>query len=384
MLFASAALQERAREGPMHTSRARRPGLRAVAAALGCAGILAGGCEAEDAGGFTPFTNALPDVGALHYAFPDVETASGTEASSVGVQAAPLVGAESELYAAARDATKAVNRGIDAYLVAAQRVMRNLTPRRVSENRVVWRGVAPNALDEDLLVVQRADDGHFEYVLWSRDLVRANADWRFRLYGSTTPLDGARRGRGVLWVDLENDHLPATRGKVLALWENLRDRKEVAVTFFAATTDEGAPPRTRSFIFQRSGGGNLMAFGPELMDVHDTPDRTALEEVRLLTRWTSGGAGRSDATVTAGDVAANGYAVLFRTECWRSPDHAVRYEATAVRARTSTGAGPLEVVREDGDRGACPLAEPETAVVPPIGEVPEEPPLPPEANEPTP
>ncbi|PKN53970.1 MAG: hypothetical protein CVU56_29045 [Deltaproteobacteria bacterium HGW-Deltaproteobacteria-14] len=355
-----------------------------MAVALGCAALLAAGCESDGETGITPWREALPDLGALYYAFPDVDAATAAEASAPGVQAAPLVGAESELYAAGRDATKTVNRAIDAYLVAAQRVMRNLTPRRVSDSRVVWRGIAPNALDEDLLVVQRADDGHFEYALWSRDQVRAEAQWRFRLYGSTTPVDGARRGRGVLWVDLEGDRLPGTRGKVLALWENLRNKKEVAVTFFAATTDEDAPARTRSFIFQRSDSGNLMAFGPELVDVHDTPDRAALEEVRLLTRWTSGGSGRSDATVTAGDVAARGYAVLFRTECWASPDHAVRYEATAVRARTNAGAGPLQVLKEDGDRAACPLAEPETAVVPSIGDEPEEPALPPEASEPTP
>ncbi|TNF33775.1 MAG: hypothetical protein EP329_07950 [Deltaproteobacteria bacterium] len=362
----------------MNAPRARRPRLRALATALACA-ALAGGCEPDGGDTLTDFENAVPDVSALHYAFPDVDT-TAISTTGLGLEAAALVGGESELYTAGRDATRAVNRALDAFLLNMERVLRHLTPERVSADRVVWRGIAPNSLDEDLFVMQRADDGHFEYSLWSRERLRPDAEWRFRLYGSTTPIDGPRRGRGALWVDLESDRLASTRGKVLALWENLPNRREVAVTFFSATTDD-APARTRSFIFTRTDAGSLMAYGPEIMDIHDDPAKDALEEVRLLTRWNSRGIGRSDATVTGGDVATGGYAVLFRTECWQSPGHEVTYEGVAVRPRTDAGAGPLELVKEDGDRATCPLADPETAVVPPVGTEPEPPALPPEASE---
>jgi len=364
----------------MNARRAELPGLRPLVAALACA-ALAGGCEGED-DEFTAWENAVPDLTALHYAFPDVET-STLDVADVGLQTAPLVGEESELYAAGRKATRAVNRGLDAFLLAIARVTRNIEPRRVSQDRVVWRGVAPASADEDLFVMKRAEDGHYEYMLWSRDRVRPDAEWRFRLYGSTTPTDGRRRGRGALWVDLENDRVSTTHGKVLALWENLRERREVAVTFFSATTDE-EPARTRSFIFTRTDAGSVMAYGPELVDINDDPEKDALEEVRLLTRWNAQGVGRSDATATGGDVTANGYAVVFLTECWESPSHAVTYEAAAARQRSTTGAGPLELLRESGDRASCPVADPETAVVPPIGDEPEEPPLPPEAQEASP
>jgi len=358
----------------------RWPGVAVVAAVA-----WLGGCDTPAGDEVAPFREALPDDEALLYAFPDTESVV-VEAEALEIAPAALVGDVSELWLAGRDTTRTVNRALSAFLSPIARLVRATEPTWASDARLVWRGVPAGSLDEDLLVVERAEDGHFEYTLWSRDRIRPLAEWRFRAYGSTTPGAGARRGRGVMWVDLDADRNARSHGKVLALWERAAARREVAIAFYAASPDDAeTPARTKSFLFAREADGRgTLAFGPELVDVHDDPARTALEEVRVLTRWTAEGRGRSDAAITGGDVATAGNALLLRTECWRTPDHTTTYEATQGRKRTATGPGPLVLVDEDGERASCGFAEPEAPVLPALGDEPVAPALPPEAADPTP
>lgn len=346
----------------------------ALAAAVG---LAAAGCDADGGDDATAaFIDALPTEDTLLFAFPTAGGVTVVDAALDGValQAAAL-GEPSALHEAMRGTARAVNRALLEILTPLSGAIATTAPIEQSAARRVWEALGPGGLDVYRLVVTRADDGHFDFELWSRDAASAgDAAWRGRVFGSTTP--GARRGRGrgALWIDLDADRRPATRGKVLAVWSARGEVRDVEVSFFGATLDAAADhPRTTRFTFHRDGDRGRMAYGPDLVNIHQRPNRDAPETVTALSRWDGAGHGRTDLVARGGDLRLDDMAVLVVSECWAPPGFGVDFDQTAAER---TPSGPLEVLKSHGDPEACIFREPELVTLPEVGVEPTPPPPP--------
>jgi len=363
------------RGSPTQRRRPPRGSGPLVAAALSALAwvSLTTSCDADPAIGVpADFGRALPDDGLLLFAFPDA-LGVGVPVDAIGVEAASLLGEPSGLHRAARVTSTHVNRALREVVRPLIRARDALPARRDAPDRVVWEGAPAEGRDVHRLVVERAADGQFVFGLWSRARDEESARWRPRVFGSTTPSAGARgRGRGAVWADLDEDGVDLTSGKVLALWSDLDGRREVDVSFFAATPDAGRiARRTMRYVFEDRAMGGRLAYGPQLVDIDDDPDRAALEEVTTLSRWSARGAGRTDAAARGGDLRGDQIAVQIRSECWSPPpDFDVVFAATYARR---VAQAELTVTHAEGERDACPFPQPEAVIVPPIEDEPEPP-----------
>lgn len=345
-----------------------------LAATLTAGALAGGGCDGDGGSDATvAFEEALPTEETLLFAFPTPGGVAIVDAALDGAEVhAAALGEPSALHETMRGTARAVNAALLEILKPLSSAMAATAPVEKTATRRVWEAVGPGGLDLYRLIVTRADDGHFEFQLWSRPVDEASggvaAGWRGRVFGSTTPGDRAGTGRGALWIDLEADRKPGTRGKVLAVWSSLGGVREVDVSFFAATLDATVDrARTTRFTFRRDADGGRMAYGPELVNVHQRADRDALEAVTVVSRWNSSGGGRSDLVARGGDLRLDNVAVLVVSECWIPPGFGVDFDQTAARR---TLAGELVVLQSHGEPSACLFPGPEIVALPEVGDEP--------------
>jgi len=330
-------------------------------------------CEDDDGDPLAPFRDALPDEATLALALPDED---GARASGVSLGAA--LGEPSVLRAHTARARRFVSETLGALLDS----YRELVARRPllrHGDRIVWWQRHPTLDIEHLLVMQREGRGHFTLSAWTRSGHRADrtAPWRFLLYGDLTPSDTLGDGRGALYLDLDNDNRPRTRGKLLVLFSAVDAERAMDVLAFAATADDGLAV-TAGYRFREHGGSGSFAFDAGLVDVHARPDRADEERVRVITRWTSDGRFRADFVATSDEVTGDGFRALVGTECWAAGRGVVLFES----ARALRALGPPVVLRADaGDLSACAAPRPVPPVLPEPTAPPEIPDAPPETGD---
>jgi hypothetical protein len=180
--------------------------------------------------------------------------------------------------------------------------------------------------------------------------------------------------RGSLWLDLDNDLHPRSRGKMLVLW-SLGEQRLLEVTVFNGTPDDDEVGRlTRTYRFEETKDGGTLTFDAGEVDVHLLPAKAGKERVRVAARWTRDApAYRADYAAIGPEVSRDGFRALLGGECWSPPDATVRYEQRLALPGNGSAAITLW---EEGDRGQCPYPAQEVPVVPAPGAEPA-PPTPP-------
>lgn len=337
------------------------------------------GCD-DDPGAVDPvdrFTEVLPDSELLALEVPGESDLAMTDAPLAIIEA-PLVGEPSSLRALTGSVRRYLRSLIDNLLDGVDR-MTATRPILRSEDRAVWHRRFVAEQHEKALVMQK-QDGHFAFSLWIRPLTAAGATpapWRFLSFGRLTPTE-TELGRGAMWIDLDNDRHPRSRGKMSVLWSLIGDRREIEVLVFDGTPDDGEIGRlTRSFRYLDGPDGGLLAFDAGEVDVHRSAERTGKERVRVFSRWNAARLMRADYAATGPEVRSDGFRVLIGSECWRPPEGDITYET---RVAVPLGDRPPLVQFERGDRQSCAFSTEEPPIVAPPGTPPTEPPPPEELD----
>jgi hypothetical protein len=337
---------------------------------LGVLGLLLvmSGCDAADAGK-DDLASALPTAELF-----DVSLPGEDDDGDLGVIDAPLLGTPSGVRDLARGVRKFLRLNLLNVLESIDRVLAS-NPLVDRADHAVWRLPSGDGLAQHAVVMRREDDGPIVVHVWIRS-ARANApanfsDWRFLMTGRIVRDTALGATRGVLWIDLDNDLKPRSRGKVMALWSLVGGRRTLEVVTYDGTPDDGEVARqTRSFRYEAGPGGGLLAFDAGKIDVHIDPRKPAEERVRVFVRWNDATQLRGDYSATGEEVKADGFRVLLGSECWVPPSAEVAYES---RLGLPLRGGEPVTLYDRGDRTACPFPEQEAPIVPPPGDAPVEP-----------
>jgi len=302
---------------------------------------------------------ALPDESIF-----EIELPGESEDGVMGRIDAPLIGRPSGMRDLVRGVRRFLGTSLRGFLDHIDRVTAT-RPALETPDRVLWRLRAPGGDKEYGVVLNRLGNGRIGLSAWLRP-VRTNGapvPWRFLMAGTMT--DAAGVARGSLWLDLDNDLHPRSRGKMLVLW-SLGARRLLEVTVFNGTPDDDEVGRlTRTYRFEATADGGSLTFDAGEVDVHLLPSKAGKERVRVAARWRNQDpAYRADYAAIGPEVARDGFRALLGGECWSPPDASIEYEQ---RLGLPGNGDPAVTLWEEGDRQRCPYPAQEVPIVPAPG-----------------
>lgn len=329
---------------------------RTLAAFLGCAMLTA--CGAVD--GDFDTKKVVPEDRAVTLAVPgnaELAAAAGTGKRH------DAVGQRAEFYAL----TYQISRTLNGHAIALLAVVRGVLafPATTSDgDKRVWGPYTPGGLEPNTFrfTAEKTAEDAYTFVLEARPRAStAEADFRTLLEGATEH-SGPAKVKGSLTL-----HLDAARalepqgvcgdGKVTFVFDTTAEPRTISVQLrgFREGNPEaplcrgGDTPTDADYAYRHEAGGAGQFLFSVKGDVHEPGEnKPELEDIRIRSRWTADGSGRSDVTVSGGEVAADltraGLAEerVTVTECWDTR-YLVTYES----------ASPIEVRRTDGDPASC-------------------------------
>jgi hypothetical protein len=319
---------------------------------------------------------------------------------------------------AVKDADRGLNLLLDPLREITEAVQE---PEIVQESpiRAVWRYTRSTGDLEMTLVLEENDDKSLSFILVDREIGAANEGWQVRIFGTYTPWATPPDGNGAAWVNLRG------QGKVLIIWTRDGGNREFTIHHHSVTKEalqpdglEAVEPQevtetlTFSYTGTESGEGSFL-FGPKFLDVYQPSDETkppgpvpapqdasepdeqdesqpidsqsidtvALdtdEKLNVMVRWNSNGAGRIDATARGPNIKNSNFKLGRLEECWESQSFERSYLYYALYGKNDA---TQEVFAKDGDPGACPYSESLDILLPILGDVPLDPPIPQEVVE---
>ncbi len=257
------------------------------------------------------YRRAIPDQNELAIEVPG----EGADAAA-GSHEMAILGERAFLYQVTRDVSRIINGGVYLVLAILQDIVRH-PATTIDEHHAVWGPWtgALSPLTYRFTVTKVDDDGNYEYVLEAKPKTEADDSYAAILTGAAH-VNGQDRGRGSFVVDADAMH---------ALDEYEWPGSGVATVDY----DVQAEPLTVNVGFENWTGGwhapiDATYHYAEAADqsgefsydaTADVDENfSALESLTVASRWVAGGSGRSDASVTGGDVAP-GVSVT-ATECW--------------------------------------------------------------------
>jgi hypothetical protein len=237
---------------------------------------------------------------------------NGTATTRQGLRIAtvPTLGEVARYYRLTRDLTSGVD-GVTALILGGVWAIVNTTPTSIEPKKAVWGPGSGNALEPAVwrFTVREVGDAEYDYVLEGQS--KTGGPWLSVLSGHGYGKSRPEHKQGLFNID--NDAyrtLEPTRGK---------DEGNAKVTYdlrqLPATIDvELRPDPAKGWIdlhvtHDPQGAGSIRVSG--LGDLDDSK-LTRLENVELVSRWTSNGSGRADVALANGDLP---FAVE-ATECW--------------------------------------------------------------------
>lgn len=348
--------------------------------ALVAAGTLAA-CEPEEgAAGTDPFIDALPTPSLVAIDMPGrtaEEPTATTEA--LDFEEAALVGHSSQLEEVSFGVQVLVrNLMRDVFLDFGRAV--HTAPRIKTDTRRVWFFSPGGGTTQDLIAMERTDDGDYRVSIWLRDfgLVQPKT-WRFLAAAIVTPsADHQGNARGTVWVDLEADRSLRTRGAIRISWTHQDGVRDTEIALYGASPDDASQsPVSRSIRFHLERPGGYLAFDAGQFDIHQDGAHPAKEAVKIFTRWNRFGHLRADFTATGPDIAAAKYRAMIGSECWVAADRLVLFER---RAAVPLDSDKVQTLSEDGDAEACPFGLEKPPILPEVGPPPTAPTPPPETD----
>jgi hypothetical protein len=194
------------------------------------------------------------------------------------------------------------------------------------------------------LWVAKDDAGAYGWAIEVRPETSTEEDWKGVLAGEVAAGADELQSAGWFVMDLtaieDAGAGDGTTGAVGCEYELFEDGASARVAF-GDIVEDGSVPEDGAYRFEHTRGeGGLMDLAVT-GDVSDPANGTS-ELLIVRSRWTGEGAGRSDATVTGGDL---GPLVYTESDCWDTGHRTVFFENN------------FELVSE-GDPSQCAFAEP--------------------------
>lgn len=296
---------------------------------LGSALLLSTACGVDRADAFRQAVPRAKDV-AL-----SVPSKAGQPLTGPGTRRDGLEGERAYFYAVTRAVTLVVNGATAAVLNLVENITR-YPATTVGEDSAVWGPhtdpLSPNTWK---LTVTRTAPDTYSYVLEGKGKTEGDSAYRVVLSGSHQAT-GAHLGQGTFLLDFD---------RAQELPEHGKDVGAVAVTYarpsltstvqvdaaFTQVLDEETGQRTDAAyrFWQTPGQGGRFEFAQH----KDMVIGAALERLSVTSRWLESGAGRSDVSLSGGELATPATA----NECWDA-DFLSRWAAATFDPKLNWGA----------------------------------------------
>lgn len=295
--------------------------LAATAIVIGTAGA---GCVVENKDDADRFREAVPQAEDVSLRVPGASAhGTRTQGLRIATNGPTSADATARYYRFTRDLTSAVDIGA-AFILGAIWAVVSTPPTSVSANTAVWGPGQGNALDPVVyrFTVREVANGEYDYVLEGGR--KGTTTFVPVLHGHGFGKSRPEHKTG--WFETDNDAMRALDP------DRAHDRGTTKVTYdlsklpaaIAVELRPGANEGWADVVVEHEAGGAGSIAIKALGDTDDSK-ATKLEDVQLLSRWTTTGAGRADLALSGGDLP---FAVK-ATECWSSTFARVYYKDTA-------------------------------------------------------
>ncbi|HEV8548642.1 MAG TPA: hypothetical protein VGQ57_06430 [Polyangiaceae bacterium] len=307
----------------------------APAFAFALAATALQGCTLQKDDASTEFQEALPEQGSVSVDGPAAVADMGTQSGTFGTRATGGPKDPAFWYGFTRDVRDGVN-VVTAVVLASVWAVVHTEPAEADEDHAVFGPYDGDALDPARyrLTVTRIGDHHFRYVLDGQK--KSGGDFLTVLDGDGYSLASESHGDGQFVLDLGNAKMldPSRHeddsGKVTVVHDLPRDigRRKDALprTITASVVPDGGASFSVTSVAREDHTGELdVTAHADIDDSH----ATALEDVAVVSRWRSTGAGRADVGISGGDLPAQGLESVTAVECWGTDFSRVYYADSA-------------------------------------------------------
>jgi hypothetical protein len=299
----------------------------AVTALTGCS------VEKQDT---NEFQEALPEQGSMNLDGPDGAHADSTTAAGMrGTLADGASTAPAYWYTFTRGVRDGVNAVTAAVLVSVWVVVHG-EPSELDEDHAVFGPYEGDALDPARyrLTVLRIEDHHFRYLLEGQQ--KSGGGYLSVLDGDGYSRASEQHGDGKFVLNLTN-------AKLLDPSRHANDSGSVTIVHDLPPDVGAVPdalPRTITATVTPESEASLSITSLARLDhtgeidvtAHadiDPSHATALEDVKVTSRWQATGAGRADIDISGGDLPQAGFDEVTAVECWGSDFSSVYYTDSA-------------------------------------------------------
>lgn len=297
--------------------------VRAMAmATMAFVAATAAGCTAEEDA--DRFREAIPQTGDVALRVPGASGGTTTKSAS-GIRLATngSAGGVARYYAFTRDMTNTVDFGTAVTLGSIWALV-NTPPTTIEAKKAVWGPGQANALEPAIwrFTVTEIADREYDYVLEGQP--KSGGAWLAVVHGHGYGKSRPEHAQG--WFEADNDAfelLEPTRARDTGKTKVTFDLGAIPATIRVELRPEAAKGFADVVVTHDAGGAGSVAIHA-LGDIDDEGKGAALENVDLLSRWTSIGSGRADVTLTNGDLPFT----VVASECWSSSFARVYYKDT--------------------------------------------------------
>jgi hypothetical protein len=222
------------------------------------------------------------------------------------------IGQLANWYVATRDVTRTFNTSSAWVLILIHTIVQ-FPVTTVSGDTYTW-GPWSEALDpaEYKLEVRAVGDGTYEYRLSGRSKTQAGAQFEVVIDGTADPRAGDDKGSGEFAVDFDASKRvnPIDSGDARGSMHANYDLAKGHLDLTIMSTDAAGKPVAADYAYNAAADGG----GDMVFDVGaNIGGGPVLETVTLRSRWLGTGAGRADARISGGDLAA---LTATASECW--------------------------------------------------------------------
>jgi hypothetical protein len=285
---------------------------------------------------------ALPSKDTVMVDVPEQATTKG----GLGTSRSALVGEKSDFYSQTYHASRDLN-ALGAAVVGIVEAIADHPPTKVGEDFAIWGPFSDNnGPNELMMTVERKDAAGSRYDWRIEARHESDVDFAILAAGTFEP-NGEDFGRG--WFHLDFDAIGALdptedgRGRVAYAFE--KTRKDVSVRLHFRGPNEQGDRIEAGYAFGEDARGNGFFAFAFPGDIHEEEkELSKAEDIVILTRWITTGAGRADVVARNGDLGA-GFA--HGTQCW-DERFVSRYEVIEIDGTFAA---------KDGDAAACVLDE---------------------------
>jgi hypothetical protein len=308
----------------------------ALAFVLALAATALSGCAVQKNDESNEFQEALPEQGSVNVDGPDRARADmGAQSGTFGTRAGGASSDPAFWYSFTRDVRDGVTVVTAVVLVSVWAIV-HTEPSELDEDHAVWGPYEGDALDPARyrLKMDRIGEHHFRYVLEGQK--KSGGAYLSVLDGDGYSRASDSHGDGQFVLDLGNAKLldpgrhPNDSGTVTIVHELPQDigrrRDALPRTIIATVAPDGEASLTITSSAHEDHTGELDVTAHA--DIDDT-ETTALEDVSVVSRWLSTGAGRADVGISGGDLPAAGLAGVTAVECWGTDFARVFYTDSA-------------------------------------------------------